>query len=153
MGVFLDKIRTIVLIVNTRNRKSIEKDMMPLDLHDPIKKRSPVARLVGAYRWYLGSLDAPMSPSLFAAELSLPLADAGRVISPAHIRCWEKDFTIPHDESLDDLTRCVEPDSWQWHFAQDIKAAKYPWRYAPSSEIGFRILGRNKHLSSECDFP
>ena len=120
--------------------------MIPLDLPDHSDKRSPIARLVGAYRWSMGSQASPMSPRLFASELSLPLAGTKWAISPAQIRCWEKDFTIPHDDVLDGLTHYAEPDSWQWHFAQDIKAAKYPWRYAPSSEIGFRILERDKPL-------
>ena len=122
---------------------------MPLDLSDPIKKLSTISRIVSAYRWYLGTPEKPMRPKKFAAKLSLPLTDIGRILSPAHIRCWEKDFTIPHDEELDELIRCADPGSWQRHFAQDMKAAKYPWKYAPKSEIGMRILGRDKPLTPD----
>ena len=121
--------------------------MMPLELTNPFRKRSPMARIVGAYRWHLGESGKPMDKGEFAAELNLVLAGTGRVITTADIRCWEKDSNLPGDEELEQLIRQAAPQTWQYHFAQDMKAAKYPWIYGPASEIGKRILGRGTPLT------
>ena len=126
---------------------------MPIRLTNPMSKPNPISRIIGEYRWNLGLLGAPLTHRDFMAELNLSLATIKRVISPESIRCWEKGLTVPSDEDLNALTTCANPSSWQWHFAQDLKAAKYPWIHAPTCEIGIRILGREKPLKSDANQP
>lgn len=101
---------------------------------------NPIQEIVKAYRRNQGN-GKPQSMRAFAAELSTPLAALQMKITYGSIQHWEAGKYEPNDESLHALVMFAHPQSWQWNFANDLKAAKYPGVHQPTGEIGKRILG------------
>jgi hypothetical protein len=111
--------------------------------------RSPVARLTGAYRWYLTLGQTPLTYKEFAWELSRPLKQIGQAFTPATIQAWEKVGAYPSDEVLEILLSHALDYSWQYQFAQDMRAAIHPSTHQPASPLGKRILGCETHFSAQ----
>ena len=100
----------------------------------------PIQQIVHEYRKDLGEDGKPMAYRPFAEQLSEPLAVMQRKISHASVQNWETERYEPNDDDLHLLVICAKPHTWQWHFACDLRAAKYPTIYQPVGEIGKRIL-------------
>lgn len=96
-------------------------------------------KIVSEYRKLRGN-GKPMPYRQFALELSKPLAVMQREISYASVQHWETGKHEPNDDDLHLLVICAKPHTWQWRFASDLRAAKYPTVYQPTGEIGKRIL-------------
>lgn len=101
---------------------------------------TPLQEIVNLYRKQQGSADKPLPYREFSEQLSAPLANLKRRISHASIHNWETGQTIPNDDDLHALVMFAKPQSWQWHFANDLKAAKYLEIHWPTGEIGKQVL-------------
>lgn len=99
-----------------------------------------IQEIVKAYRESMGN-GKPLPLRDFAAELSKPLAPLRMSITYGSVQHWEAGRYEPDDDRLHALTMFASPQSWQWHFANDLKAAKYPTVHWPTGEIGKQILG------------
>jgi hypothetical protein len=103
-------------------------------------RRGPVARLSGAYRWYLTLGQTPLTYKEFAWELSRPLKRARQVLSPGTIHAWEEGGAYPSDEVVEALLAHAPDYSWQYQFAQDMQAAIHPKTHQPATALGKRVL-------------
>lgn len=101
---------------------------------------TPIQKIVSEYRKAQGNGNA-LPYRKFSEQLSKPLALLKRSISYASVQNWESGKYEPNDDDLHALVMFAHPTSWQWHFANDLKAAKYPTVHRPTGEIGKRILG------------
>lgn len=102
--------------------------------------------IVHEYRRAQGNNHKVLSLRGFASRLCKPVEILRLSISYETIRAWEGGTSVPKDEFLHALTIFTEPQSWQWKFAQDCKAAIYPSIHEPVGEIGKRVLlGESVH--------
>jgi hypothetical protein len=114
--------------------------MPPANPHRPKRNADPIPKIVRAYRLHLSGDENPVPYKPFANQLSQPLEILNRVIAASTILAWECSEYPPSDVDLHALTMFARPNTWQWNFAQDIKAAKYPGIHPPTGVIGKRIL-------------
>jgi len=98
-----------------------------------------IQEIVKSYRAQLGN-GKPMPLRQFARELSKPLAPLQKTITYSAVNYWENGKREPSGETLHALMLYAQPNSWVWHFANDLKAAKWPGVFPPTGEIGKRIL-------------
>lgn len=99
-----------------------------------------VCKVVLGYRKAQGSGEKPLPLRDFARELSAPLIPLQLGVTFQAVSKWEKGKAIPKSEFLHVLTVMAAPFSWQWQFAQDLKAAIFPEVHEPVGEVGKRVL-------------
>lgn len=119
-----------------------------MKFHPPKRTRPPkrpAARLTSAYRWYLTLGKAPISHQVFARKLSHPLKPLGISLSHDTTRAWEIGNAYPSGEVLEALLAHAPKHSWQWQFAQDMRAVLNPEIHEPASPLGRRILWQDRH--------
>ena len=102
---------------------------------------NPIPEIIHQYRVKISKNGMPLSFQRFAVELSQPLHIISRDISPSTISNWEHDKSPPNDTDLHALRLFAKPFSWQWLFASDLNAAKYPGIHYPNGPIGKKVLG------------
>ena len=105
---------------------------------------TPIQKIVREYRIQQGN-GKTLSLREFAHELSRPLEAIRMSITYGSIQNWESGKYKPDDDRIHALIIFAAPNSWQWHFANDLKAAKYPRVHWPTGEIGKRLLEMEEH--------